>query len=159
MTDRPGVTTAIDIAAPPSRVLTWLLHAPAFPLWVVGPGRVVQVDGEWPSPDAGFTHETGRGPLHYRDRTILREFDVGAGRVVLEAMVRPLGLALIQLHVTDSPGGSRLVMHERPLGGPAARLPTALYRPTLLIRNRIAVQRLRRLVENGPVAQPSGELP
>lgn len=159
MTDRPGVTTALDIAASPARLLTWLLHAPAFPLWVVGPGRVVQVDDEWPSPDAGFTHETGRGPLHFRDRTVLLELDMEAGRVVLEAMVRPLGLALIQLHVTESPGGSRLVMHERPLGGPAARIPTVVYRPSLLLRNRIAMRRLRRLVENGPVAQPSGELP
>jgi len=158
MTDRPGVTTSLDIAAPPARLLTWLLHAPAFPLWVVGPGRVVEVDDEWPSPDAGFTHETGRGPLHYRDRTVLRDLDMATGRVVLEAKVRPLGLALIQLHVTDSHGGSRLVMHERPVSGPAARIPTAIYRPALRLRNKLAMHRLRRLVDNGPVAQPPGEL-
>lgn len=159
MTDRPGVTTAIDLAVPPPQLLAWLLHAPAFPLWVVGPGRVVQVDDEWPSPDAGFTHETGRGPLHYRDRTVLQDLDTSAGRVALEAMVRPLGLALIQLHVTESDGGSRLVMHERPLSGPATLIPTAIYRPALFLRNQFAMRRLRRLVDNGPLAHPPPELP
>jgi hypothetical protein len=152
--DRPGVTTAIDIAAPPEHVLAWLLHGWSFPLWVVGPGRVVEVDDQWPAPGAGFTHETGRGPLNYRDRTTMQEFDVDSGRVTLEAMVRPFGLALVQVHVKEGSGGSHVVMHERPLGGLGAYVPAPAYAPLLRARNVVAMRRLRRLVEGGPSPQP-----
>lgn len=153
MADRPGVTTTIEIAAAPSRVLDWLLHAPAFPLWVVGPGRVVQVDDDWPLPGSGFTHETGRGPLRFQDRTIMQDRSPDTGHITLEAMVRPAGLALIQLHVAPAGRGTRLVMHERPIGGAAAALPAPLYQPLLRARNRVAVNRLRRLIENGPIVR------
>lgn len=146
--DRPGVTTMIDVEAPPDTVMAWLLHAPAFPRWVVGPRRVVEVDPTWPAPGAGFTHETGRGPLRYHDRTVLREMDASAGRVTLEAMTRPVGLALVQLYVTATDGGrSHVVMHERPLGGLGAAVPAPIYRPALLQRNRLSMRRLRRLVD------------
>lgn len=153
MTEPAGVTTTISIAAPPAVVVAWLLHAPAFPRWVVGPARVVDVDDTWPAPDAGFTHETGHGPLRYRDRTVLRYLDAANGHLALEAKVRPAGTAAIQLHVTADGDGSRVVMHERPLDGPATWLPSA-YRPLLTARNTVAMRRLRRLVERAGAAPP-----
>lgn len=153
MTEARGVTTAIHVAAPPPVVVAWLLHAPAFPRWVVGPGRMVDVDGTWPAPGAGFTHETGHGPLRYRDRTVLRHLDADGGHLGIEAKIRPLGTAAIQLHVQPDGDGSRVVMHERPLDGPATWVPDA-YRPLLRVRNTVAMRRLRRLVERTGAAPP-----
>jgi hypothetical protein len=144
--DRPGVTVARDLAATPEEVMSVLLRATTFPVWVVGPGRVVDIDPAWPAVESGFTHETGRGPLTLRDRTVVKHVDREGGRLTLLALTRPLGEALVQLHVTPRGSGSRVVMHERPVGGPGSWLPQPLYRPALHARNVISLRRLERLV-------------
>jgi uncharacterized protein YndB with AHSA1/START domain len=149
-TDRPGLTVTRNLAAPPEAVMATLLRAEMFPVWTVGPGRVVAVDADWPGVGSGFTHETGRGPLRLRDRTTVQHVDADGGHLTLRADVRPFGSATIQLHVTPHGTGSRVVMHERPLSGPGSWLPQPLYRPTLAARNLIALHRLERLVLDAP---------
>lgn len=146
ITDRPGVTVSRDLAQPPGAVMAVLRRAETFPVWVVGPGRVVQVDHEWPAVGAGFTHETGRGPIKVRDRTTLQFLDDANGRISLRAFIRPAGEAAIQIHVTPRGNGSRVVMHERPIAGPGSWVPQVLYRPALHVRNVVALRRLARLV-------------
>jgi hypothetical protein len=150
VTDRPGVTVSRDLAQPPEAVMAVLLRAPTFPVWVVGPGRVIDVDPSWPAVGSGFTHETGRGPLTVRDRTTLQHLDAEHGRITLLAYVRPAGQASIQIHVTPRGNGSRVVMHERPVAGPGSWLPQPLYRPALRLRNEISLRRLERLVARPP---------
>jgi hypothetical protein len=150
VTDRPGQTVARNLDAPPEAVMAVLLRAETFPVWVVGPGRVVSVDPDWPGVGSGFTHETGRGPFTLRDRTVLQHIDADGGRLTLVAMVRPVGRATIQLHVTARGSGSRVVMHERPISGPGSWLPTPLYRPALHVRNVVSLWRLERLVRSAP---------
>jgi hypothetical protein len=144
--DRPGVTVARDLSAPPEQVMSVLLRAPTFPVWVVGPGRVIDVDPTWPGVGSGFTHETGRGPIAVRDRTIVQFLDRDNGRLTLTAHVWPAGEAAIQLHVVPRGSGSRVVMHERPIAGPGSWLPQLLYRPALRARNVVSLRRLERLV-------------
>lgn len=144
--DRPGVTVTRNIPAPPGAVMAILLRAETFPIWTVGPGRVVIVDADWPGVGSGFTHETGRGPLRLRDRTTIQHVDAAGGRLTLRADVRPVGSAIVQLHVSSQGDGSRVVMHERPVSGPGAWLPQPLYRPMLAARNLVALRRLERLV-------------
>lgn len=146
VTDRPGATVARDLAQAPEAVMAVLTRAETFPLWVVGPGRVVSIDAAWPGIGTGFTHETGRGPLKVRDRTTMQFLDADNGRITLLAAVRPFGQAAIQIHVTPRGQGSRVVMHERPISGPGSWLPQALYRPTLHARNVVALWRLERVV-------------
>lgn len=148
--DRAGVTVTRDIPAPPGAVMAILLRAETFPIWTVGPGRVVIVDADWPGVGSGFTHETGRGPLRLRDRTTVQHVDAAGGRLTLLADVRPVGSAVVQLHVTAQGDGSRVVMHERPVSGPGSWLPQPLYRPTLAARNLVALRRLERLVLDAP---------
>lgn len=45
---------------------------------------------------------------------------------------------------------THVVMHERPIGGLGALIPATLYRPLLVQRNRVAMRRLRRLVDRHP---------
>lgn len=129
-----------------------LLRAETFPVWVVGPGRVVDIDPSWPGVGSGFTHETGRGPFALRDRTTVQHVDADGGRINLLAYVRPAGSAAIQLHVSERGAGSRVVMHERPISGPGAWAPQVLYRPALRVRNTVALWRLERLVRSSPRA-------
>jgi hypothetical protein len=143
---RPGVTVHRDLAAPVEQVMSILLRATTFPFWVVGPGRTVDIDPAWPAEGSGFTHETGRGPFTLRDRTVVQFVDRDNGRLTLLAFVRPAGEAIIQLHVVPRGSGSRVTMHERPVGGPGSWLPEALYEPALRIRNVIALRRLEKLV-------------
>lgn len=150
VTDRPGTTTTRDMAVPPGAVMAVLLRAETFPIWVVGPGRVVAIDQDWPAVGSGFLHETGRGPFRLRDRTTLLHVDRDGGRVSLEAMFRPAGRAAVQVHVVPRGGGSRVVMHERPISGPGSWLPTALYRPVLAARNLGSLRRLERLARQAP---------
>lgn len=155
VTDRPGVTVSRDLDAPPGAVMAVLLRAETFPVWVVGPGRVVSIDGDWPGVGSGFTHETGRGPFKLRDRTTVQHIDAEGGRLTLHAMFRPAGRAAIQLHVTARGDGSRVVMHERPISGPGSWLPQGLYDPTLRLRNVVALWRLERLVSQAPQKDPA----
>lgn len=143
---RPGVTVHRDLAAPPEQVMSILLRATTFPVWVVGPGRTVDIDPAWPAEGSGFTHETGRGPFTLRDRTVVQFVDRDNGRLTLLAFVRPFGEAIIQLHVRPQSSGSRVTMHERPVGGLGAWVPTALYGPALRARNVLALWRLQKLV-------------
>jgi hypothetical protein len=151
VTDRPGLTVSRDMDAPVGAVMAILLRAETFPVWVVGPGRVVSIDPDWPGVGSGFTHETGRGPLKVRDRTVLEHLDADGGRISLHAMFRPAGRAAIQIHVRPrGEAGSRVVMHERPISGPGSWLPQSLYRPALYARNVVSLLRLERLVRNAP---------
>lgn len=148
--DSAGVTVSRNLAARPEAVMAMLLRAEAFPIWTVGPGRVVVVDADWPGVGSGFVHETGRGPMRLRDRTTVQHVDADGGRITLLAEVRPFGGATIQLHVSAHGAGSRVVMHERPVSGPGSWLPQPLYRPTLVARNLVALRRLERLVRDAP---------
>jgi hypothetical protein len=150
VSDRPGVTVSRNVDAPPGAVMAVLLRAETFPVWVVGPGRVVSIDPDWPGVGAGFTHETGRGPLKLRDRTTVQHLDADNGRITLLAAFRPAGRAAIQLHVVLRGAGSRVVMHERPISGPGSWLPQVLYRPALRLRNVLALARLEKLVRDAP---------
>lgn len=150
VTDRPGRTVSRNVDAPPGAVMAVLVRAETFPVWVVGPGRVVSIDPDWPGVGAGFTHETGRGPLKVRDRTTLQHLDADNGRISLLAAFRPAGRAAIQIHVVPHGRGSRIVMHERPISGPGSWLPAALYLPLLHARNVLALARLERLVREAP---------
>lgn len=152
VTDRPGMTVSRDVDAHPEAVMSVLLRAETFPVWVVGPGRVVSIDQDWPGIGSGFVHETGRGPLRVRDRTEVQHLDAEGGRITLLAMFRPAGRAAIQIHVVAHGTGSRIVMHERPISGPGSWLPTPLYRPALHVRNVLSLRRLERLVREAPQA-------
>jgi hypothetical protein len=140
-------TNRCGIRASAADVLAILERAEAYPRWVVGPRRTVAIDGSWPAPGSGFVHETGYGPLSFRDRTELVRFDPEGGEVELEARSGPLGRAQVVIRVTDRVGRARVVLHEDALDGPLRRLPAPARHLAIHLRNRPALRRLRRLVE------------
>jgi uncharacterized protein YndB with AHSA1/START domain len=135
--------------APPDAVLAVLSDATAYPRWVVGPREAVAVDAAWPDPGSGFVHETGRGPLRFRDRTTVVSYEPDRGHIVLEAHSGPLGTALVSVRVTPADGGSAVVLEEDAVSGPLRLLPVPLRDAAIKTRNRAALRRLRRMVRTG----------
>jgi hypothetical protein len=135
------------IRATASDVLAVLEQASTYPRWVVGPREVVSVDADWPAPGSGFVHETGRGPLRFRDRTELVRLDRSTGEVELEARSGPLGGAWVLLQVIDLGDRARVVLHEDAIDGPLRWLPGPVRRLAIDLRNQPALRRLRRIVE------------
>jgi uncharacterized protein YndB with AHSA1/START domain len=129
---------------PPEATFRALSEPRRYGSWVVGSRRVEEADPDWPAPGSEFRHEQGIPPLTITDTTEVLEADPPR-YIKLEARVRPILVAHIELRLTPHDGGTKVVMEERPVGGlagPVLRLPPL----HLLIkaRNLESLRRLRR---------------
>lgn len=140
-----AVTEAV-IAASPERVFALLADGRSYERWVVGAKKIRDVDAGWPAPGSKIHHSVGVGPLVVRDTTEVVEVHEPS-RLVLEARVRPTGVASIDLRLVPEDGVTRVVMREAPVSGPASLLPKALTDWAIDRRNRRALDRLREMAE------------
>jgi uncharacterized protein YndB with AHSA1/START domain len=114
--------------------------------WVVGAKEVRSSDGHWPAKGARFHHTVGIWPLHLRDQTSVLVSD-RPHRLVLEAKVRPIGFARIELGLSPSAGGgTRVRMTEEPSAPFIARVARRLFDPVIYVRNGEALRRLEDVV-------------
>jgi uncharacterized protein YndB with AHSA1/START domain len=137
------------VSAPPKAVFAMLADAYHYAEWVVGAREIRGVEGDWPSPGSRFFHSVGAGPFTLNDQTEVIESDPPR-RLVLEARVRPLMIALVTLTVTASREGSEVVMEEHPVGPAPIRVIAPLLDPLTSKRNMTALHRLKDLVEHRP---------
>lgn len=121
-----------------------------YPLWVVGATHMRDVDAEWPSVGACLHHSLGVWPLMVEDRTEVLAVSPDR-RLVLRANARLGGSARIELVLSPVPGGTRVRMRERIVGGPAAVLPGRLQEILLRPRNIECLRRLSAIAENRAV--------
>jgi uncharacterized protein YndB with AHSA1/START domain len=112
--------------------------------WVVGASKVRRSEGDWPSKGATFHHTVGIWPLHIRDVTSVLESDRPKS-LVLQAKVRPLGSARIELTLSPSAGGTEVEMTEEPSAPFVARMARRLFDPVIYVRNGEALRRLESL--------------
>jgi uncharacterized protein YndB with AHSA1/START domain len=112
--------------------------------WVVGAKKVRRSEGDWPSKGATFHHTVGIWPLHIRDVTSVLESDRPKS-LVLQAKVRPLGSARIELTLSPSAGGTEVEMTEEPSAPFVARMARRLFDPVIYVRNGEALRRLESL--------------
>jgi uncharacterized protein YndB with AHSA1/START domain len=136
----PPVSLPFD--ATPERTWTALSQPRGYGFWVTGAHGVHESEGNWPDADATFRHTQGHPPLVISDTTTVLVSEPPR-RLVLEARVRPLLIARVELTVEADGGGTRVTMDEQAVGGllaPLMRLPGA----GLLIRAR-NLESLRRL--------------
>jgi uncharacterized protein YndB with AHSA1/START domain len=138
-------TNEVVTAAPPQAVFDVLSSAERYAQWVVGPRESGAPDGDWPARGSTFRHTEGRGPLAMQDETEIVEI-VPPRRIVLDARIRPIAEARIELTLRSWDGGTRVRMVERVTGGPVGRIPRWLVDPVIYLRNRRALARLRRVV-------------
>ena len=112
--------------------------------WVVGADRIRGVDPGWPQVGARLRHSVGPRPGRVHDETEVLVCDP-ARRLVLQARLRPLAEARVDVRVDPLPdGGCEISIAEDVTGGPAALVLGPLRRFALDVRN---VEVLRRLAD------------
>ncbi|HEV2858649.1 MAG TPA: SDR family NAD(P)-dependent oxidoreductase [Solirubrobacterales bacterium] len=140
----------VHIDAAPEKVFAVLSNPYCYPEWVVGAAGVRDHDENFPEVGSRFHHKVGTWPLSVKDHTEVVELDP-PNRIVLKAKARPLGTATIEVDLSESAGGTELLMEEHPgdrLTSLVAGNPLA--DTALRVRNAEALSRLKRLVEGAP---------
>ncbi len=130
------------IEASPADVWRVLEDASAYPQWVVGADRTVDVDREWPAPGSAFHVHIAFGHV---DATKVRAIVPGS-RIVLDAAASYLGPARVTIEIEPERAGTRLTLIEDPAGKAA---PLRFLPPVHLairLRNVESLRRLRRIV-------------
>ena len=136
-------TTYIDV----SPEVTWDVLADGWQYsgWVVGSRKVRDVDAGWPAPGTRIHHSVGIGPLAWNDETEVLEAEP-PHHLVLEARLRPFATARVELTLEAENGGTHVVMHEYPVGGPLSKLHSSVSEMLLYGRNVESLRRLSRIV-------------
>jgi uncharacterized protein YndB with AHSA1/START domain len=150
-------TTTREIPAQPEQVWAVLADADRYADWVVGAKTVRGVDGHWPEVRARFHHTVGVWPLHLRDNTSVLECDAPR-RLVLEARIRPIGQARIELDLRPSELGTLVSMTEVPTSPAVARWAAPVIDPVTHKRNTEALRRLAVVVAEGGEMRSEGEI-
>jgi uncharacterized protein YndB with AHSA1/START domain len=137
----------IRISAPPERVFAVLSDRDCYERWVVGTEQTTQGEGDWPAPGSTLRY-TVAGPLKLSNRTVVRSVHA-PHRLELRAKAGPLPDADITLDLVPHASGTLVRMHERPASGLVSLLAGPLGHYMLSRRNRVALDRLRRIAETG----------
>lgn len=135
----------IVIEAAPADVFEVLADADLYSEWVVGAHDTIPVDPRWPEPGSVFVHKQGFPPLTIDDTTSVVSVDPPR-RFVMEARVRPLVVALLDISIEEHPSGARVRMEERVVGGVVRILPRSAVDRMLHRRNDRSLKRLRKIV-------------
>jgi hypothetical protein len=123
--------------------------------WVPGSSKIRYADPDWPAPGSEFGHTQGVYGVGVKDTTAV----VAAERprtIVLEARFRPFAVNKVELRLSPSGDGTKVVMTEYPTGGIAAPLHNPLMELALKLRNVEALRRLRRLAERDGARRRDG---
>jgi uncharacterized protein YndB with AHSA1/START domain len=143
---RPMATNTREMPAEPEQVWAVLADPKKYGEWVVGAKEVRGSDGNWPAKGARFHHTVGIWPLHLRDHTSVLESD-RPHRLLLQAKIRPIGFARIELELSPlAGGGTRVMMVEEPSAPFIARVARRLFDPVIYVRNGEALRRLENVV-------------
>ena len=133
-------------ATPPSDVWDVLADGWLYPLWVVGASRMREVDDEWPSVGARLHHSVGSWPLLLDDETEVVALVPGSS-ITLHAKARPSGVAEVTIRLEPVGAGTRVVIEENALSGPARLVPKPLRDIGLHWRNSETLRRLAFVAE------------
>ncbi len=144
MSDRE-VTTLLSVS--PGEAFRLLEDPGSFQHLVAGARRIRRFDSRWPEEGTRLYHTVGIPPLVVRDHTEVVEEHPPA-RLALDAHIRPLGRLAVEFRIEPHGGGSRLTVHEEPVGGPVDwPLVRRATRLALRLRNREICRRFRNLTD------------
>jgi carbon monoxide dehydrogenase subunit G len=147
----------IHIDASTEAVYGLLADPRSYSRWVVGARTVKAADPDWPQPGTTFDHAVGVGPLALHDSTsVVRS--VASRQLELHARAKPMPPARIWIELEPAGDGTRLTMDEEPANRLLARLMGPVGHRVLWLRNREALRRLKRMVED-PALRPTEKLP
>lgn len=129
------------VAASPEQVWAVLADGWRYAGWVVGASHVRAVDAGWPEVGSRVHHSVGPWPLVVNDDTEV--VDVVPGRLLeMDARLWPVGTARVRLELTPTEQGTKVLMSEQMVAGPAGFLPKPVQAAVLVPRNRECLSRL-----------------
>ena len=137
----------IHVSTPPERVFAVLSDRTQYQNWVVGTENTTQAEGDWPQPGSTLRY-TVAGPLKLSNVTVVKAVDE-PHRLELRAKAGAMPDVDITIDLIPEDGGTRVRMHERPANGLVNVLTGPLGHFALSRRNQEALDRLRRLAEDG----------
>jgi len=140
----PRNETYID--ARPEEVFDVLATPSTYARWVFGSSAIHRSDSAWPAEGSLFEHSQGFWPLRVHDTTQVVESDPPQ-RLLLEVRVRPFMIGRVEFGVFPAGDGTRVVMHEEPIGGLARMVRNPGLDLLLKVRNAETLRRLRNLVK------------
>lgn len=140
------VTVARETPASPDQVWSILADGWKYPSWVVGASRVRAVEAAFPAEGARVHHSVGAWPILVDDRTEVLTSTPGRA-LVLDAAMRPVGRAKVEITLTPSGTGTRIEMREDIVSGPASWAPKAVRQAAIRKRNIETLLRLSLLAE------------
>jgi uncharacterized protein YndB with AHSA1/START domain len=133
------------IPASPEQIFEVLSDGWTYSDWVVGTVHIRAVDDDFPAPGSLLHHKAGPWPVSLRDNTRVIRCDPPR-ELVLEARLRPLGVATVTIRLTPAGAGTRVTMAEEFAAGPLQWVQTKINDLVLHHRNREALLRLSDLV-------------
>jgi uncharacterized protein YndB with AHSA1/START domain len=136
------------VEASPEDVFEVLADPAGYGHWVVGSSKIRGTSGRWPRPGSKFHHVQGFFGIGLRDNT-----EVVASNpprtLVLEARIRPFAVNKVEMRLSPSGNGTKVVMVEYPTGGIARKLHNPLFEAALWLRNVESLRRLRKMAQEG----------
>ncbi|EIE99066.1 SRPBCC family protein [Saccharomonospora glauca] len=140
----------------PERVYDVLADGWTYAGWVVGNAHIRKVDPSWPAEGSRIYHKAGMWPLQVPDVSTVTA--VAPGRMIeLAARLWVLGRARIRLTLSSAgEHGTRVVMGEEAVSGPASLLPESVQALALKPRNLEALARLEDIAVNRRPRSGSG---
>lgn len=117
-----------------------------FSSWVVGASRLRAVNAAWPAVGSRLHHSVGTWPALIDDHTEVLECEPGR-RIVMQARIRPVGEASVELVLEPDGSGTLMRITEDFTRGPATLAPKAARDAGLHVRNVETLKRLAFLAE------------
>ncbi|HVM40231.1 MAG TPA: SRPBCC family protein [Acidimicrobiia bacterium] len=125
--------------------------------FVAGSKRVRTFDPDWPESGTEFRHAFGVGPLHFRDATWVvgceppRELRLRTG-------LRPFGIADVRFEIEPlDESTTRVVLEERPIRGPLARVWNPVFDRLMHARNAETLRRFTRAAARRAEVRAAGK--
>jgi uncharacterized protein YndB with AHSA1/START domain len=134
-----SITRTVD--ATPEDVFAVLADGWSYAGWVVGNTHIRNVDATWPAVGSCIHHSIGAWPLLIEDTTKVLEIE-RPHRLVLEARVRPIGVARVTFTVAPRGDRTAVTMTEKTVSGPAKVLDNVVTDALLHARNAESLNRL-----------------
>jgi uncharacterized protein YndB with AHSA1/START domain len=144
MKDAADLGVAVTVPAPIEAVFAVLADGWGYASWVVGASRIRGCDTDWPAVGTQIHHSIGTWPLMLQDRTTVVAVDPPK-LLVLDARMRPVGMARVRFDLVAGEGGTVVKMTEVATRGPLALLPVSVQDKMIAPRNRESLDRLSRL--------------
>ncbi|GGM16716.1 polyketide cyclase [Nakamurella endophytica] len=136
-----AATTTRDLECPPSAVFDVLRDGWLYAVWVVGAGRIRDVEPGWPAVGTKIHHSVGSWPALIDDTTSVLEMEPDR-LLKLRGRAWPAGEAEITITLSPTADGCRVAITEDAVKGPGTLIPPAVRHALLHWRNTETLRRL-----------------